>query len=130
MSIKINESDIYNFINLWLKSTESKNPNLPNSFFDDKFVLFATLSNKYITSKKQRLEYFKHFLSLKNLKNKIIKYQIIQLDKNTWGFYSFINWTFNKNDNVIARMTFIINTNKKGILTIKSLHSSELPKSK
>jgi len=130
MNKSISENDILNFIYLWFKSTETKNPNLPNSFFDDKFVLFATLSNKFITTKKERLDYFKYFLSNKNLKNKIIDYKIINLDRNVWGFYSFVNWTFdtnNKKNSIIARMSFIV-TNYKGNLKIKSLHSSQLPK--
>jgi hypothetical protein len=130
MKKSISENDILNFIYLWFKSTETNNPSLPNSFFDDKFVLFATLSNKFITSKKERLDYFKYFLSNPNLKNKMIDYKIINLDKNVWGFYSFVNWTFdsnNKKNSIIARMSFIV-TNDKGHLKIKSLHSSELPK--
>jgi hypothetical protein len=129
MNKYISENDILNFIYLWFKSTETKNPNLPNSFFDDKFVLFATLSNKFITTKKDRLDYFKYFLSNKNLKNKIIDYKIINLDKNVWGFYSFVNWTFNSNNkknSIIARMSFIVISNN-GKLKIKSLHSSQLP---
>lgn len=115
---------------MWFKSTETNNPSLPNSFFDDKFVLFATLSNKFITSKKERLDYFKYFLSNPNLKNKMIDYKIINLDKNVWGFYSFVNWTFDKNNkknSIIARMSFVV-INNNGKLKIKSLHSSELPK--
>ena len=124
----VNKHDIDSFINNWFNATESRNPNKPFDFFAKDAVLFATVSDQFRTTPEAILDYFKMFVMLPNLKNKLIKKLITKIDNNTWGYYAFVNWSF-KNKNIIARMSFVIKVHNNNKLKIALLHSSELPTS-
>ena len=125
----INKHDVESFVNNWLRTTTTNDPNAPADLFSDKAVLFATISNQFMTSPQQILDYFKKFTALPNLKNNVNKYVIKHLDDNTWGYYAYVDWSWgNKSiEKITARMTFIVKANSKDKLKIHLLHSSKLP---
>ena len=123
----INDNDIDSFITNWLNATTLRNPKKPFDFFSNDAVLFATLSGKFRDTPDEILDYFQMFVNLPNLKNSLVKKLIKKLDKNTWGYYAYVNWSWTGQATDTARMTFIIKANSNNRLRIKLLHSSLIP---
>ena len=126
-SNSVNKHDIDSFINNWFNATESRDPNKPFSFFANDSVLFATVSDKFRNTPEEILDYFKMFIALPNLKNSLVKKLITKIDNNTWGYYAFVNWSWDGQPVTTARMSFVIRVHNNNKLKISLLHSSVLP---
>lgn len=126
-SNNVNKHDIDSFITNWFNATESRNPHKPFDFFANNAVLFATVSNKFRNTPEEILDYFKMFIKLPNLKNKLVKKLITKIDNNTWGYYAFVNWSWDGQPVTTARMSFVIRVHNNNKLKISLLHSSVLP---
>lgn len=126
----LGKHDVNSFIINWLRLTTKGDPYAVANLFSNNSILFATVSNQFIDTPQQILEYFKFFVGLSQLNNEIVKKDIIKIDNNTYGFYAIVNWSWkdgSKPVNKQARMSFIVKGNNKNKLKIHSLHSSELP---
>ena len=123
----VNNHDIDSFINDWFSATESGNPEKPFNFFANDAVLFATVSVKFRNTPEEILDYFKMFIALPNLKNSLVKKLITKIDNNTWGYYAFVNWSWDGQPVTTARMSFVIRVHNNNKLKISLLHSSVLP---
>ena len=123
----VNKHNIDSFITNWFNATESGNPHKPFNFFANDAVLFATVSDQFRTTPEAILDYFKFFIKLPNLKNSLVKKLITKIDNNTWGYYAFVNWSWNGQKPIKVRMSFVIRVHNNNKLKISLLHSSPLP---
>jgi len=126
-SNNVNKHDIDSFITNWFNATESGNPHKPFDFFAHNAVLFATVSDQFRTTPESILDYFKFFIKLPNLKNSLVKKLITKIDNNTWGYYAFVNWSWDGQKPIKVRMSFVIRVHNNNKLKISLLHSSPLP---
>ena len=126
-SNSVNEDDIDSFITDWFNATESGDPHKPFNFFANDAVLFATVSDQFITTPEGILDYFNYFIKLPNLKNSLVKKLITKIDNNTWGYYTFVDWSWDGQKVIPVRMTFVIKVHNNNKLKISLLHSSPIP---
>jgi len=97
----------------WAKSIEHRSPNQQIKFYSEDSILLATFEYMCV-GKKEMFDYFVEFLDKKNLKCRILEnITIVDVDKDSIianGLYefSFLDEN-NKEKNVLARYTFVIN---------------------
>lgn len=121
---RISEPQVSALFERWNKALLSGDPEQVVANYAPKSVLLATLANKPLLTRADKLNYFTHFLE-KKPSGKIDSHTV-EIDCNTAfdaGLYTF---TFGDGQQVQARFTYTYKWNGKKWL-ITSHHSSMLP---
>lgn len=120
----ISEQQVSALFERWNKSVQSGDPQQVVANYAPKSVLLATLANKPLLTREDKLNYFTHFLEKKPSGK--IDAHTVEIDCNTAvdaGLYTF---TFGDGQQLQARFTYTYKWNGKKWL-ITSHHSSMLP---
>jgi uncharacterized protein (TIGR02246 family) len=122
--VKTNSQEIAALFDRWNNSLKTGNPNKVNENYTDKALLLPTLSNKPRVNSKDRVAYFKDFLSKHPIGK--IDFRKIKIGCNKaidTGLYTF---TFKDGKEIHARYTFTYRWDGHKWL-ISSHHSSVSP---
>ena len=121
-------ADIKKALDNWVSAVESGNPQTVANLYDSKSVLLPTLSNIIKDSPEKRLEYFKRFATLPQLKCKIVNlYSRVYGDVGVnSGLYDFKYEKDGKIVDVQARFSFVYHKTDKGWLIVDH-QSSKMP---
>ncbi len=117
------------FLTNWFQAVSSGNPNKVLELYKKDAVLLPTLSNEVHDLPEERLNYFKMFTSLKNIKGTINEIHTQKLSDNVVNQSGIYTFTFEKDGKIVkvpARFSFtLVKDGNKWV--VAEHHSSKMP---